>query len=372
MDMCIAICEKSSIRTDINDFRHTVNDKAVDIIENYLHNIELFIVDEFNKDGIESFINKYININILRKKELIEICSRYNATTCSRNECEQCKKQHPFCMLYNVGLLGYIKNEEIIGKKTQYFLPPGYSLPTIKATLPKSELYFLHPAINDWLKIKMNCINIKDCKSFVIGDSKSITQEQIYEVIDEIKIPGKIFLSSANYYNEGFRHELCYFLKNDKKKKKVLTYEKEDFPIDIKLHPHDNCIKNVDICDMFVLVIDSMYGDKYSGILYLDDLQKQYGKEVNVTWAEYWRACELGKNVLIFIKESVFNDINSYKTNKEKGLSGEYNNPDGLLDFINELQHKRIGNWRYLYKDLNHLKKLLKEIIIDDRRRWEW
>jgi hypothetical protein len=195
MDMCIAICERSDIRKDINEFRRTVNNKAVNILEYYLHNIEPFIVDEFNKDSIESFINKYIDTNIFVKEGLIEICSKYNTTACPRNKCDQCKEQHPFCTLYNIGLLGYIKSNKGINDinvMEQYFLPPGHSLYPVKATLPpESKLYFLHPAVYDWLKIKKNRSDINDSQQFAIGDSKSITQEQIDDVIDKIEKTGK-------------------------------------------------------------------------------------------------------------------------------------------------------------------------------------
>jgi len=191
MAICVA-CKENSIRKNINKFRDTVNTKAIDIAETYLSNIEPFIVDEFNKYDIKSFITNDLSTNVFRKEDLIEICSKYNkiydASECSKDECERCKKLHPFCTLYNVGLLGYIQdNEGIVGVKEQYFLPPGHSLHTAKSALPKSDIYFLHPSINDWLKDKNNSQSFNACKSFVVGDSKPITNDQICNAITEIE-----------------------------------------------------------------------------------------------------------------------------------------------------------------------------------------
>jgi len=370
MDMCFAICKDCPRVYDVNLFKQIVNDKAREIAADYLFRTEPFLVD-LKKDEFVSFF-KYLNSNIFRKDELIDICSRYNKSEdnpiCLRGECERCDNAHPFCTLYNVGLLGRIKDDEgLVGEKVQYFLPPGHSLNTDKSKLPTSELYFLHPSISDMLKASTSSISL--CKSFVVGDSKPITQVEIESAINDIKIPKTIFLSSTDYDNQDLRPAIYSFLKNDLHIGKVLAFAEPDFPVDVKLHSHDNCIKNVALCDTFILIVGPRYGSTYIGTLYIDDLQKQYNREVSITWGEYWRACDLGKKIIVFLKESVSNDMWLYKLNKKEGktitLPQSYNKPDDLLAFINVLQQKKHGNWRYLYRDIDDLKRQIREIIIN-------
>jgi hypothetical protein len=238
MDMCTA-CEEKSIRTNIKEFKQVVNNKAIEIIKSYLLEIDPFILDGFNKNldecnedsniksNIKPFI-KMLNSNIFRKKELIEICSKYNKRDndpiCLRGECKQCKEAHPFCTLYNIGLLGCVKTDDVVERgKIQSFLPPGHNLYNVKLTLPKSDIYFLHPSINDWLKQMDPDIN--GCKSFVIGDSKLITQEQINNAIKEIEKHINTCLPAAQG-NTGLIHELKFYIDQFEKD---IHLKKKDF-----------------------------------------------------------------------------------------------------------------------------------------------
>jgi len=368
MHICKAISEDRANTRDINTFKTVVNESAKKLVHEYLKSIDYFIED-FNYVNIESLFNLF-NSNIFRRKELKNICSSYNQDSCEKEQCLSCNAIHLFCQLYNIGLLGYVKEDINNVRKIQSFLPPGCNVYNKNNTLPLSDLYFLHSATNDLIKEirekKGQEYNI--CKSLIIGDSKLIADGEINNAVDEIKRGKTIFLSSTHYGNTDIRNVVKEHLKS-MKIENVLAYETPDFSTESALlHSHDVCINAVDKCDTFLLIINERYGGTYSGNQYKEELKKHYDRDVSIVWAEYWKAREEKKNIFIFIKERVDIEMSLYKFNKNGGVTDmimrpEYDDKDGLLDFIDSIQHQRDGNWKHIYRDANHLKDILSQIF---------
>lgn len=98
---------------------------------------------------VEYFDNllKMIKHNILTYEELQEICSLYNNKSCNK-DCALCERnEHPFCDLYNMGLLGMIVKSE--GKVYQKFKSPYEEM---QFGLRNDTPFFLiHPALRGYI-----------------------------------------------------------------------------------------------------------------------------------------------------------------------------------------------------------------------------
>jgi hypothetical protein len=130
-------------RTEEN-IRIKVNKSATKIVEEYLAETK----SHMHFPDIENFFN-LINSNILTKNEVRDICKEFNKSkTCGKQDCKKCEKTHVFCNLYKIGLLGVVRKDLMTNKYVQMFLPPGNKLLFESKTLPHTEYYLIHPALN--------------------------------------------------------------------------------------------------------------------------------------------------------------------------------------------------------------------------------
>jgi hypothetical protein len=90
----------------------------------------------------------HIPSNILTRDQLIEICNEYNGGANSEESIDP--KLHPFCILYRIGMLGYIDDNGFTdGKRKQKFLLPNEIVFKENLGLPREDRYFLvHPALD--------------------------------------------------------------------------------------------------------------------------------------------------------------------------------------------------------------------------------
>jgi hypothetical protein len=87
--------------------------------------------------------------NILSYKEMQNICNKYNGCSCSYN-CRSCSSEnHPFCDLYNVGLLGKIDLDSASNQQIQKFKPPYDNM--ISGLRADSDFYFVHPSLRSYI-----------------------------------------------------------------------------------------------------------------------------------------------------------------------------------------------------------------------------
>ncbi len=90
--------------------------------------------------------------NILDYQTLRRICADFNGG-CDQLVCSGCDRQHPFCELYRLGLIGIVKFHDLRKQYRQEFRAPGELGPLEKGILPRAsqlqtDFYLIHPILN--------------------------------------------------------------------------------------------------------------------------------------------------------------------------------------------------------------------------------
>src|ERR1022692_1593969 len=143
----------------------------------------------------------------------------------------------------------------------------------------------------------------------------------------------------------------------------VWASECPDFPVDSSLHAQDNCLRNVERADQYVLIVNDRYGSAYEGAAYTrHPLGEDSERSISVTWYEYLRALQFGKPIRILVREriwdhrSVFQAARKAGTDlKETGLSGE------LFDFLDFVCRQEKANWIHTFREFTEAKRILCE-----------
>ena len=90
-----------------------------------------------------------IDNNILTYNEMQNVCKTYNGSSCSC-DCDSClNDNHPFCDLYNMGLLGKIDVDSATNQQIQKFKSPYENM--ISGMRADSAFFFIHPALRNYL-----------------------------------------------------------------------------------------------------------------------------------------------------------------------------------------------------------------------------
>ena len=101
----------------------------------------------------------------------------------------------------------------------------------------------------------------------------------------------------------------------------VWASEFPDFPVDSSLGAADNCLRNVDRADQYVLIVNNRYGAEYNGTAYpKHPLAEQPKRAISVTWYEYLRALEGGKPIRILVRESIWDQRGVFQTARKSGV----------------------------------------------------
>lgn len=167
------------------------NDKTVDAIKWMINDVaEKNLITDYIGD-----LKKLMNINfdlafskiytnILSYKDLIEICKEYNKevneVVCGE-ECKNCKETHLFCAIYNIGLLGTVKQDLVKNIKVQKFLEPQYrKLIIAESILPASEAYLLHSTLSHLIEeIREGSHKKFERKNIIVGDGREFPSNVI-------------------------------------------------------------------------------------------------------------------------------------------------------------------------------------------------
>ena len=125
----------------------------------------------------------------------------------------------------------------------------------------------------------------------------------------------KIFVSSTCYDLHEVRHNVQKFIKDFGYEPVMSEYGDIFYPPDE--HVQDACVRAIDSCNMFVLII----GDKYGSIYHKDKREKENNFIPNsVTLKEFHNALILNIPKIIFINRFVYHDYKNYR----RFLDGEY------------------------------------------------
>lgn len=149
---------------------------------------------------------KDLDKNVYTYKEMVNICKKYNGKNCC-GKCHDCEsKHHPFCDLYNMGLLGRVDRDG--SEFVQLFKTP-YEAPT--EGLIKSEMYLIHPALREY--ISHLHANYHLVKGILVGQKLLWKQEYLnYQLYDNV-LSLLTNEKAKDYYTQCFET----FLKNRKK-----------------------------------------------------------------------------------------------------------------------------------------------------------
>src|ERR1035438_9361344 len=115
-----------------------------------------------------------------------------------------------------------------------------------------------------------------------------------------------IFLSSTCADLEDLRAVLKNSL--EEMGYQVWASDRPGFPVDSSLHAQDNCLRNVERADQYVLIVNDRYGSAYDGRAYdRHPLAEDPKRSVSVTWYEYLRALACGKPMRILVRHGSAN-----------------------------------------------------------------
>jgi formylglycine-generating enzyme required for sulfatase activity len=148
----------------------------------------------------------------------------------------------------------------------------------------------------------------------------------------------------------------------------VWASEFPDFPVDSSLHAQDNCLRNVERADQYVLILNDRYGAAYEGAAYSKHpLPDDPGHRISVTWYEYLRALHCGKPIRILVRERIWDQRSVFQAARKSGADlKESELPRELFDFLDFVCSQQKANWINHFRDLPEARKILCEWLRQD------
>lgn len=365
-----------------NKIREVVNRESQVNLENYISSTEKLLLG-INREHIE-YLCQLLNINVLNENYINYVCRRLNEyfkddqmLVCNK-ECEQCEKLHPFCQLYNVGLIGYLWNNRANVNSIRFFDQNNGIICNTNHILPNSKYYFLHPCLASKAEhIRKNRTQGNGGFEFIknvlirhgaeVSNRKNshiskVINKALKELIDE-----RVFISSTCYDLGDERRQIDTTL--SELGYDVVRSDSEYFNSELNgIHSHDHCIKEMEKCSVVVFIIGRRYGSTYSGELYkdyLDNIREESNDKIknpSISFMEYYVARKMGKRIYVFVDETVYNEKQIYShvikgnTNYDPVFADKVN----IFHIINFITHQKVDNWFRLYSDLHNLDELIK------------
>lgn len=109
----------------------------------------------------------HIKHNVLTYEELKFICKEYNDENCI-NDCRRCPStKHPFCDLYNMGLLGIVEGHSIGLDVLQKFKTPYEDFS--EGLRGNVEFFLIHPALREYINMLHRTSAINDKYELYVG-----------------------------------------------------------------------------------------------------------------------------------------------------------------------------------------------------------
>jgi len=213
----VSICSKLSPMKEtlnIEKFREIVNNTAsTDIVTNVFSEVEILLTTLKDKNNRERFL-ALLPYNVLTLDEIKNVCREFNELSkCPPiYDCKKCDKQaHPFCELYNIGLLGVVKKDYDSGKIKQKFVEPYEMNQFSSWVLPMDSPYYLvHSSLHvyiDSLRNKFFSSRYNLIRYIIIGNNYP-WKEQYHKLIEA----QKIIINDVS--NEGVKEQLLDIIKD--------------------------------------------------------------------------------------------------------------------------------------------------------------
>jgi len=163
----------------------------------------------------------------------------------------------------------------------------------------------------------------------------------------------RVFISSTCYDLKHIRENLKYFVK-------TIGYEpvmsdNGDVYYDPNIHTHDSCLKEVETCQLFILIIGGRYGGTFKD------------NDTSITNNEYKHAVKNDIPIFTLVEDPVYSDHNVYTTNKKTNpkIVEQINYPSidnkKIFHFIDEVRKNTQNNAIYAFKDFSDMEIYLKK-----------
>lgn len=359
----------------IDKVRHVVNETSGKVLKVYFSEVEPFITCEY-KD-IEKLLT-CINTNIFDINYIHYVCKRYNEEYEMKNVCNKgcnnCKNNHPFSTLYNIGILGHLTSTPAHPISRQSFLPIGESkLKISEYDLPISDLYVLHPCLCDEARRLRGTKNrtFSTSNETIIGEGIEVTDEKIQKIKKRQKSlvqkldKEKVFVSSTIFDLESERNTV-----------KNILYKKGYYPImserdNFRYGPnnadsHDHCIDELLKCKQMICLVGKEYGGIYAGNKYqeyVEMINKESGGRItkpSISLMEFYVGKQNNLRYRIFVKKEVMDEKIIYDSDKENYKGTVKKEIFDLINFINHIRKninatERGGNWCQVFESTDRL-----------------
>lgn len=175
-DLVAMASELSSRRSTLSESRLreiVKRTSAVVVAANIFDEVRVFL-DCLGEAGARTRLFALLPGNVLGRKEAVAVAEAFNgldAGTIVHLGEESEVIFHPFRDLYVTGLLGVVARDPETGAMTQRFRRPHDRLGPGVSTLPESELYLLHPALDSFLQSHGRREDFLQCNHLVIGEN---------------------------------------------------------------------------------------------------------------------------------------------------------------------------------------------------------
>lgn len=163
----------------------------------------------------------------------------------------------------------------------------------------------------------------------------------------------RVFISSTCYDLKHIRESLKYFVRTIGYEP-VLSDEGDVF-YSPDIHTHESCLKEVETCQFFILIIGGRYGGKF------------ISNDTSITNNEYKTAIESNIPIFALVEQSVYSEHLVFSTNKKKQADIahliDYPSVDNIkiFEFIDEVRKKIRNNAIYSFKDFSDIESYLKK-----------
>ena len=331
MEMCQSIHDHIVKNTEVKEntkdrtqvLRHWINELSKMECNSYLYFLDPFMDCRESVSFREQIIKflKFLPMNVFNHASIIDYCCTMNEIS-KNNECENCECIHYFSALYNVGLIGVVhQSKHTLDYSCQIKHLGQSEFLTNSSSLPKNDLYYLHPGLANIAKEEREIAN----KSFFLSEfyandlGRSIPKDKIRYMIDLVNsILGNqneksVFLSSTGRDISDKRKEIKKLLES--MGYNVYAYEEPEFPSmdnDTQTHKkegqtQDHCIDVMLNCKHVIYLFDKTFGGRYVGEKYKCYYEREEVIKItpSISFMEYLVAKENHKNVKVYVLKDI-------------------------------------------------------------------
>ncbi|TNI83615.1 hypothetical protein CF116_02410 [Aeromonas veronii] len=163
----------------------------------------------------------------------------------------------------------------------------------------------------------------------------------------------RVFISSTCYDLKHIRENLKYFVRTIGYEP-VLSDDGDVF-YNPSSHTHDSCLKEVETCQLFILIIGGRYGGLFNG------------SEKSITNTEYQTAVSRNIPVFALVENGVYSDHFVYTKNLKlpENIASKINYPSSdstkIFEFIDEVRKNVTNNAIFSFRDFSDMETYLKK-----------